>query len=165
MFIRAFSKEAMLKDEKKYPTEKEWQRALLQYRSLFIKCPVCGKETLIEGDKPKCRCCKKPYPIYGVFKVGKYDIPIVKNGGISQEHIDDFSDSIAQFDPKAISIVRISSKKGIIALENTSTINWTFKKKNGEFGTVKPGQYVSLDNEMEIKISTSKIIVNVKELY
>lgn len=158
MFIRAFSKDAMLRDERLYPSEKEWQRALLQYRSLFIKCPLCGKETLIEGAKPICKCCKKPYSVYGVFKIGNYDVPIVKNGGVFQEHIDDFSDSVAQFDPKRISVVRVNSKKGIIALENISTTNWTFKKKDGQFGTVKPGEYVSLESEMEIKIGSTQII-------
>lgn len=83
----------------------------MQYRSLFVKCPVCGKETLIDSDKTICKCCKKPYPVYGVFKVGNYDVPIVKNGGIFQEHVDNFDDPMAQFEPKRISVVRVNSKR------------------------------------------------------
>lgn len=159
MFVRAFSKKAMLEDEHVYPSGKEWQRALLQYRSLFIKCPLCGKETLIEGATPVCKCCKKPYPVYGVFKIGRYHIPIVKNGGIFQEHIDDFYAFDLQFISKRISIVRVNSKKGIVALENMSSTDWTFKTKNGRFGIVKPGEYVCLSSEMEIKIDSSKVVI------
>ena len=75
-----------------------------------------------------CKCCKKSYTIYGIFKIGNnYDVPIVKNGGIFQEHIDDFCDLDMHFISKRISIVRVSSKKGIVALENTSSTNWTYK--------------------------------------
>jgi len=161
MFIQAFSKEAMLKNEKLYPSEKDWQRTLLQYRSFFVKCPVCGKETYVEGSRnATCKCCGKQYPVYGAFSVNNYVFPIVKGGGIFSEHIDDFSDSVAQFDPKRISIVRVNSKKGIIALENISDSRWSFKKKDGQFGTVKPGEYVTLSDGMEIKISSTSVSVS-----
>lgn len=159
MFIRAFSKEAMLHDERKFPDEKEWQRALLQYRSLFVKCPICGKETLIDDTPLICKCCHQKYPVYGVFKVENYEIPIVKNGGIFQEHIDDFSDTDVHFVPKRISIVRVNSKKGIVALENISSINWTYKYPDGKYGTIKLGEYVALVNDTEIKVGGTTIVV------
>ncbi len=159
MFIRAFSKEAMLHDERKFPDEKEWQRALLQYRSLFVKCPVCGKETLIDDAQPVCKCCCQKYPVYGVFKVENYEVPIIKNGGIFQEHLDNFSgDVTVQYDPKRISVVRVNSKKNLVALENMSTINWTYKYPDGKYGTIKPGEYVALVNDIEIKINGTTIV-------
>ena len=58
MFIQTFSKEAMLHNEKKFSMERDWQRALLQYRAHFVKCPVCGRETLYRGE-PICSCCHR----------------------------------------------------------------------------------------------------------
>ena len=161
-FIQAFSKEAMLHNEDKFPLEKEWQRVLLQYRSYFVKCPVCGKETLYQG-KSECKCCHEKYPVYGYLRIsnhGKYNIPIVKDGGIFQEHVDDFDvDNTLQFEPKRISRVRVKSAANLVALENRSTSKWRYSFPDGTSGTVSPGEFVQLKNQMKIKVDGVDITV------
>ena len=166
MFIRAFSKEAMKQDEKLFPDERSWQRELLRYRSLFVTCPLCGRETMLEteaitaSNDAVCKCCKNSYHVYGMFEVGRnYNVPIIKNGGLFQEHIGNFSDTIQQFDPKRISVVRISSKNNLVALVNISDKVWSYKNPDGGFGTVKKEQYVPLMNGTVITIDNEKINV------
>ena len=162
-FIRAFSKEAMLHNESKFPLGKDWQRVLLQYRSWFVKCPVCGKETLYQGE-PVCKCCHEKYPVYGYLRIsnhGKYNIPIVKDGGIFQEHVDDFDvDNTLQFEPKRISRVRVKSAANLVALVNFSESKWVYHYADGTSGSVNKDEYVQLKNKMEIKINGVKITVS-----
>lgn len=160
-FIKAFSKEAMTKDEKKYPDERTWQRELLRYRSLFVKCPLCGKETQLESiTDVKCKCCKRKIDVYGTLTIGKnYFVPIVKGSGIYQEHIDDFDYTEKQFEPQRISVIRVSSKNNLVALENLSDKTWQYKAKDGSYGVVKKNQFVPLVDGTEIKIENEKITV------
>ena len=161
MFIQTFSKEAMLHNEKKFSMEKDWQRALLQYRAYFVKCPVCRKETLYRGE-PICSCCHKKYPIYGYFKFsnpGAYKVPIIKNGGIFQEHIDDFAVANVQFKPERISVVRVNSAKNLVALENLSTSKWRYSFPDGTSGTVSSGEFIPLKDQTKIKIGDEEITV------
>ena len=161
MFIQTFSKEAMLHNEKKFSMERDWQRALLQYRAHFVKCPVCGRETLYRGE-PICSCCHKKYPIYGYFKFsnfGAYKVPIIKNGGIFQEYIDDFAVANVQFKPERISVVRVNSAKKLVALENLSTSKWRYSFPDGTSGTVSSGEFIPLKDQTKIKIGDEEITV------
>lgn len=158
LFTKNFSQEAMLKNEAKYPLESDWCKALLQFRTYFLKCPVCGKETYMDNINPSCKCCKKPYPVYGLIKAGNYNIPIVKDVGLYQEHIDNFSTE-EQFYSRKIGIIRTKSSENLVAVKNLSNINWSFEI-NGKTGVIEAGGTYKLVNGMLIKIGNATMNVN-----
>ncbi|MBR1592026.1 MAG: serine/threonine protein kinase [Ruminococcus sp.] len=160
LFTRTFSQEAMLKNEAKYPIETEWCKALLQFRTYFLRCPLCGKETYNDSSSPVCKCCKKPYPMHGIINIGKYNIPIVKDVGIYQEHIDDFSTE-EQFYSKRIGTVRTKSSENLVAVSNLSDINWSLDL-NGKSGIAEAGGTFRLFDGMSVKIGNSRMDINLE---
>lgn len=157
LFTKTFSQEAMLQNEAKYPIEADWCRALLQFRTYFLKCPVCEKETLYDASSV-CKCCKKPYPMLGLLKAGNYNIPIVKDVYLYQEHIDDFSTE-EQFCSRKIGIIRTKSSENLVAVKNLSNVSWSFVL-NGKTGIVEAGGTCKLVNGLSLKIGNSTITVH-----
>ena len=157
LFTATFSQQAMANDD--YPIESDWCKALLQFRSYFLTCPLCGKETYMDSPdlKPVCKCCKKPYTVYGLLKIEDYNIPIVKNVGIYEEHISNFAKP-EQFYSRKIGIIRTKSDANVVALDNISDINWKIKF-NGETSIIEPKKKYQLMNGMTIKINDISISV------
>lgn len=158
LFRSAFSQEAMLRTER-FPLERDWCKALLQYRTNLIRCPECDRETLIDDhSKPVCKCCKRPYDIYGILKVNNYSIPLVKNVGVYVEHLDDFSD--VEYKSEKIGIIKTRKSDGVTGLLNLSDSVWSWKETNGKVGTVTPGDVLILKNGMTIKANGQEMTVN-----
>ena len=160
LFIKTFSQEAMLQNEAKYPLESDWCKALLQFRTYFLKCPLCEKETYMDDVNlhPVCKCCKKTYPVYGLLKVGNYNIPITKDVNLYQEHIDNFATE-EQFYPKKIGIIRTKSSENLVALTNLSNRSWGLVL-NGKIGSIEAGGTCKLVDGISLKIENSTAVVN-----
>ncbi len=159
LFTRAFSKKAMLENENLFPSERDWMRELLKYRSTFIKCPACGYET-IYSEGHICPLCNSHYTVYGSLKAENYILPIVKGNYVSQEHLDDFSDTSIQFVPRKIGVVKVNEQKRICGLLNMSDRNWIFAAADGKPNTLRPNETMVLTDGMTINIGNDTITVN-----
>ena len=84
-FVQTFSKEAIVTPSKRM-MDRDWQNLLVQVRSLYVKCPVCGKYTFVNLDQNSlvCLVCGKSYPKPTVLKLGKYIVPLVPEQKIYQ---------------------------------------------------------------------------------
>ena len=80
--------------------------------------------------KPVCKCCKKPYSVYGLLKVENYNIPIVKNAGLYAEHISNFATE-EQFCSEKIGVILTKAEQNIVAVRNISNKRWGIKLPNG----------------------------------
>ncbi len=78
-FIKAFSHQAIV-DPTKRIMDKTWQQVLIQIRSQYIKCPICGKKTFVDPDAPisKCLMCKSQNARPLILKSGNYRIPLLE---------------------------------------------------------------------------------------
>lgn len=76
-FIKTFNKEAILVPNKRL-MDKNWQNLLVQVRSLYVKCPICGNYTFadLEQDTFMCQECGKKIGRPMQLKIGKYLIPL-----------------------------------------------------------------------------------------
>lgn len=76
-FIKTFSHEAII-DPSKRTMDRTWEHLLVQLRSLYVQCPLCGKMTFVDGvGATTCQECGKPLTKPVCVKCGKYSVPLV----------------------------------------------------------------------------------------
>ena len=79
LFQRAFSRETMLENPSQRPTESEWERVLIKFRSDIITCPHCDSEVLFSRIADmRCEDCGMPMGRITVLSTSKckYRIPL-----------------------------------------------------------------------------------------
>lgn len=149
-FIKAFSKEAIQNPTKRV-MDKTWQQVLLQIRSLYVKCPHCGKETFIDTEASRSQCvrCKQIIERPMILKVGNYRIPMLDGQKIykcqSQASMNvDFSDIFGV-------VVKNSLNK--LGIKNTSGVTWAVILPNGEIRNVEDGRGLPILPDLKIKFN------------
>lgn len=132
-FCRTFSSGA-IKDPTKRLMDRQWSNILLQIRSMYTKCPVCGKETFIDIFKPDSRCiyCKKRTTPYGTLNVGRFSIPLVSGQPI-------YACMVSDEDCLGRKIGRTMTRQGMVAIENCSDTPWTVILPDGQSKIVEKG--------------------------
>lgn len=77
-FVKTFSKEAITVPNKRL-MDRDWQNILVQIRSLYVKCPICGKYTFVdlENSSSVCLECGKNMSKPAVLVLGKFSVPLV----------------------------------------------------------------------------------------
>ena len=128
-FIKTFSKEAIVSPTKRL-MDRSWQNLLVQVRSLYVKCPICGKYTFINIDQNATVCleCGKNIVKPSVLKLGKYTIPLVPEQKIYQCQTSSEND----YNKIVGEVIRNPKDPNKWGLRNLSGIQWTVSTSAGE---------------------------------
>lgn len=131
-FCKTFSTEA-IKDPGKRLMDKQWYNILLQVRSMFAKCPNCGKDTFIDILKKDSRCihCNETINIQ-VLKIGRFSIPLVDKQKI-------YSCMVSSEQDKNLITAEVIKKGGTIGLRNLSNTIWTVILPDGSTRIINNG--------------------------
>ena len=133
-FCKTFSAEA-IKDPTKRLMDKQWYNILLQVRSMFAKCPSCGKQTFIDisGKSVTCIYCHRPITVPQLH-VGRFRVPLVEDQLIYQCLCDISCDNA-----QAV-IGKVVAHGNMVGLMNTSDIAWTASLPDGTSRLVEKGK-------------------------
>ena len=127
-FIKTFSKEAIVSPTKRL-MDRSWQNLLVQVRSLYVKCPICGKYTFINIDQNATVCleCGKNIVKPSVLKLGKYTIPLVPEQKIYQCQTSSENDynNVGE-------VIKNPKDPNKWGLRNLSGTQWTVSTSTGE---------------------------------
>ncbi|MBQ5881652.1 MAG: serine/threonine protein kinase [Bacteroidales bacterium] len=131
-FCKTFSTEA-IKEPGKRLMDKQWHNILLQVRSMFAKCPNCGKDTFIDILKKDSRCihCNETINIQ-VLKIGRFSIPLVDKQKI-------YSCMVSSEQDKNLITAEVIKKGGTIGLRNLSNTIWTVILPDGSTRIINNG--------------------------
>ncbi len=133
-FIKTFSKDAILTPCNRL-MDKSWQNLLVQVRSLYVKCPICGKYTFIDLEQGTSVCieCGKNVVKPVVLKMGKYSVPLVPEQKIyqCQASLENNYETVVG---EVIKNPKDPNKWGI---RNLSGVQWTVTTPNGEVKLVE----------------------------
>lgn len=145
-FCKTFGKEA-IKDPTKRLMDMQWFRILLQIRSMYAKCPNCGKETFIDvtDSNNKCIYCNTKISGLNTLNVGRFTIPLVDGQPIYNCMV---SSKINDMDIKA---GRVIARKDIVGLENISDTPWTVILPDGQSRVVGKGHSLPAKKGFKIR--------------
>lgn len=134
-FVKAFSKEANHTPGKRI-LDKQWKEVMLNLRSLYAKCPACGRYTFYNPGGSDCSCveCGRKIPQPDVLYVGHYAIPLVEGQKIYMCQLKDEDN----YDLAAATVVK--NPAGKIGIKNGSGMPWTVTLPSGEIKVVKSGE-------------------------
>ena len=150
-FCKTFSSEA-IKDPTKRLMDKQWYNILLQIRSMYAKCPHCGKETFIDvmgSQGARCIYCQKAITVPSL-KVGRFTIPLVEKQCIYTCMISDVQDRSAVAG-------EVLLKSGAIGLKNLSNTPWTVVLPNGNVKVINKGEGLPVKIGLKIRFGQEEI--------
>ena len=132
-FIKTFSREAIITPTKRL-MDRQWQNVLVQIRSLYVKCPICGKYTFVDinQDTSTCLECGKNFTKPMRLKLGEYIVPLVPEQKIyhCQTTLEDNYDKVVGVVTKSL---QNPNKWG---LRNLSGIQWAVETPSGKINLV-----------------------------
>lgn len=156
-FVKAFSKEALHNPTKRM-SERDWIRALVDYRSALCVCPECGQLTYIEkDDQGKCKECGEYRSIYWIA-IGSYRIPLVPDQKLYSFHTEN---NINYREVSAL-VVRNNADPQKLGLQNKSKYDWIFVYKDPSTGkdynkVIKKGSTAPIVDNCKIKFGNISV--------
>lgn len=143
-FCRTFSSEA-IQDPTKRLMDKQWYNIILQVRTMYAKCPDCGKETFIDISQksPRCIFCRAPLAV-SALKVGRFTIPLVDTLPI-------YACLVSSETNNNVIIGKTIKRGDMIGLENTSSISWTAILPDGSCRVVNKGESMPAKKGLKVK--------------
>lgn len=157
-FIKTFSKEAIQNPIRRL-MDKDWQKVLVKVRSLYVKCPICGRYTFIDVDKHENRCleCGKTISKPVVLEVQNYSIPLVPGQKIykCQASIDD------NYDEEVGEVIRNTIDPNRWGIRNLSGQTWRVEIPDGTSKLVNDKEVMPVLPDLTIRFTkevTGKII-------
>ncbi len=144
-FCKTFGREAIQEPTMRL-MDKQWHNILLQIRSDFTSCPLCGKPTFIDPMNPHKTCiyCQKPMSPYAYLKVSRFTIPLVEK----QIIYDCLVTSQTDYKKIAGEVVLKNDEAGII---NQSAYPWTVTLLDGKVRIVNPGMGMPIRKGLKVK--------------
>lgn len=132
-FCKTFSSSA-IQDPTQRLMDKQWTNILLQIRSMYAKCPHCGKETFVDvmGQGARCIYCQKPISTTSL-KVGRFTIPLLEKQPIYSCLISDEQDRNVKAGEAVV-------KGGAVGIKNTSDTPWTAILPDGSVRIINKGE-------------------------
>lgn len=129
-FIQTFSKDAILTPAKRL-MDIQWQQRLLQVRSMYVKCPICGKYTFVDIDQDSSICleCGKSIVKPAILNLGIYKVPLLPEQKIYQCQVS-LGDS--NYEKEVGVVIRNPNDPSKWGLRNLSGLQWTVTLPNGE---------------------------------
>lgn len=132
-FCKTFSSSA-IQDPTQRLMDKQWTNILLQIRSMYAKCPHCGKETFVDvmGQGARCIYCQKSISTTSL-KVGRFTIPLLEKQPIYSCLISDEQD-------RNMMAGEVVVKGGAVGIKNTSDTPWTAILPDGSVRIINKGE-------------------------
>ena len=151
-FQTAFSREAITNPSKRV-IDLKWQEIIVQLRSLYVKCPVCGQYTFVDLEKgiQSCIECERMLPPFTTLKVGHYEIPLIPGQKIYTCQVKDYKD----LDEVAGEVIVGSA--GAWGIRNSGKLVWTVILPNNSIKLVNPGQGMPAQKGLKIKFGSDQI--------
>lgn len=148
-FIKTFSKDAIVNPNKRV-MDKTWQQLLVQVRSQYVKCPVCGNHTFINPDQDSlCLECRNKIPKPAVLKVSNYAIPLLPDQQIYLSQVslsDDYNKPVG-------TVIKNPKDPSRWGLRNISGGQWTVTTPDGEVKLVENNAGMPLIQGLKIRFT------------
>ena len=143
-FCKTFSSQA-INDPTQRLMDKQWYNILLQVRSMYAKCPHCGKETFIDVTCPGTRCiyCQE-VPQVPALKVGRFTIPMVEKQPLYACLVSDEKD-------RNVVVGQVVEKKGEVGIKNTSSSPWTLILPDSSVKIINKGNGVPARRGLQVR--------------
>lgn len=134
-FTQTFCKEAILTPSKRI-RDRAWQNILVQIRSLYVKCPICGKYTFVNLEQPSFACleCGKALHRPPMLKCGNYSIPLVPEQKIYQCQTSSLENEYNKVVGEVVRNTKDSRKWG---LRNLSGVQWQVETPSNEIKLIE----------------------------
>ena len=148
-FQRAFSHEAITNPMGRV-IDLKWQEIIVQLRSQFVKCPVCGQYTFVElpSQGAKCMECDCELTNFTVMKVGHYEVPLIPGQKLYTCQVRDTKD----LDEVAGEVIVGSA--GAWGIRNTGRLVWSVFLPDGQMRLVNPGQGMPAQRGLKVKFGS-----------
>ena len=158
IFLRAFSQNA-LKNPNRRPSEMDWIRELVRFRSEVVNC-VCGNEVFLENARP--RTCDKPSCGRRVGTALRADLP-----GYSLPFVDDtriyrcqtgVCDANVALEP-LVWVLASRERPDVLGVSNVSRAPWGVSQ-GASIHMVAPRQTVMVIPDMELRLNEERIHIS-----
>lgn len=149
-FCKTFSNEA-IKDPTQRLMDKQWYNILLQVRSMFVKCPHCGKGTFVDVYEPDSRCvyCQKQITMLSL-KVGRFTLPLLEKQPIWACMISAESDM-------NIKTGEVIVKHGVVGIKNISKTQWTVIQPDLSVKIINKGDSFRVQKGLKVRFGQGEI--------
>lgn len=150
-FQQAFSKEAIATPTKRI-MDKQWQKILVELRSMLVTCPHCGGKTFVDHNKSESKCieCGKTINQPKHLNTGNYTVTLLPKQNIYKCHCstdDDFKTITGE-------VVQNPKNPNLHGLRNLSNMTWSVTTPSGETKLVEHGQVMPLITGLKITFKT-----------
>ena len=159
LFLRAFSRETMLKKPHLRPSENEWEQVLTRLRSNLITCPHCDQESLFSGDPELlCEDCRRPMGKLILLKSGhcKYPMPAGYGSAVISSQLRFCN--IGEGTAKDLIIRRRQDDHTRLYLTNHTDKPIMVSTKDGNNCSLMPGKSVALSAVKQVRMASGEII-------
>jgi len=159
IFLRAFSRENMLKNPNRRPTESEWEQVLIRLRSNLVTCPHCDLESLFNSNPEQiCEDCGRPMGKIVLLhnQHCKYPIPASYGSAVmsSQLRYCNIGEGIL----KELTVRRRQDDHTRLFLTNQTDKPITVYTKDGKNATLGSGKSVALSAVKQVRMVSGEII-------
>ena len=143
-FCKTFSNQA-IQDPTQRLMDKQWYNILLQVRSMFGKCPHCGKETFVDVFERDCRCvyCQEHITVLSL-KAGRFTLPLLEKQSIWACQISAESD----INIKAGEVI---VKRGATCIKNITKTPWTVIMPDSSIKIMNKGDSFPLQKGLKLR--------------
>ena len=158
LFLKAFGQKA-IKNPGTRPTELEWIKNLVRFRSEIIGCE-CGAEVLLEnGDSTVCGACNRKIniPFNISLKNCNYKIAAIPDTRLYKCQM-----GVCNANEALIPIGRVisnASNPDLLGIRNLTNIHWNAETPSGKDRKVAPGEIVPLKKGIKLMIDTEVITI------
>lgn len=130
-FTQEFGEEKLQRAKNTRMLEQAWENILLKLRDNIVICPVCGEETLIDGENGRFSCvnCGKSFPVSKTIKLNNRTFYLTEETNIFFD-TDNISDATVVKNPK----------DGMLMVKNLSDATWMAETPSGKLKEVKNGE-------------------------
>lgn len=141
LFIKAFSKDAMMKKECRI-LEWKWLDAFIKFKASIVICPHCKRETFItKQDVNTCIECKKDIVVHNFIQFSKGSIPLYPNSKIMLWQVGTYPNGI---DTVLGVVVEHPNIPNMYGIKNLTNISWRVNLPNGTQKPLAPGAVVPI---------------------
>ncbi|MBQ9438698.1 MAG: serine/threonine protein kinase [Lachnospiraceae bacterium] len=152
MFIRAFSKEVMLR-EKPRVIEKEWLDVFLRFKAGIVKCPACKEETFLTGQgENTCIECGMKFNVPNAIQFANFTLPLYPGVKIMLWHVDS---SLNDITSPIGEVVANGKNPKLFGLKNLSNVHWKVTLPDGNSRPLAPEAVVPIKKGFSIECTTN----------
>lgn len=152
MFIRAFSKDVMLKRAPRI-IEREWLDAFLKLKAGIVKCPYCHEETFISDQgENTCIECHEKINVPDAIQFSTVKIPLFQGVRIMLWHVDSSQNDVSSLLGE---VVTNEKDPSLLGIKNLSQITWTIIMPSGNQRLLAPGKIVPIKEGYRMECTTN----------